>query len=79
MIIVDAAMLDYIAFLSCLEFAVLNSVYHDIILRPKQVICLEGIFLQNDVLCVLPTGYGKTRQRYVPFLEVGKKNFTRCN
>ena len=77
--------LDYIAFLSCLEFAVLNSVYHDIILRPKQVICLEGILLQNDELCVLPTGYGKSdfpsyayvvickernRQRYIPFLEV---------
>ena len=53
-------MLDYIAFLPCLEFAVLNSIYHDIILRPKQVICLEGIFLQNDVLCVIPTGYGKS-------------------
>ena len=53
-------MLDYIVFLSCLEFAVLNSAYHDIIFKPKQVICLEGIFLQNDVLCVLPTGYGKS-------------------
>ena len=48
-------MLDYIVFLSCLEFAVLNSAYHDINFKPKQVICLEGIFLQNDVLCVLLT------------------------
>jgi hypothetical protein len=34
------AMLDYIAFLSCLEFAVLNSLYEDKILKPKQVLCL---------------------------------------
>ena len=53
-------MLDYVAFLSCQEFAILNSFYQDIIFKPKQVICLEGIFLQNDVLCVLPTGYGKS-------------------
>ena len=53
-------MLEYIAFLSCLEFAVLNSMYCNMILKPKQVICLESIFLQKDVLCVLPTGYGKS-------------------
>jgi hypothetical protein len=36
-------MLGYIAFLSCLEFAVLNSVYQNTILKPKQVICLENV------------------------------------
>ena len=54
------AMLDYIAFLACLEFAVLNSLYKETILKPKQVVCLERLYLQNDVMCVLPTGYGKS-------------------
>ena len=53
-------MLDYIAFLACLEFAVLNSLYKETILKPKQVLCLENAYLQNDVMCVLPTGYGKS-------------------
>ena len=53
-------MLDYIVFLSCLQFAVSNSVYHNTILKPKQVKCLEYVYLKNDVLCVLPTGYGKS-------------------
>ncbi|XP_028394542.1 putative ATP-dependent DNA helicase Q1 [Dendronephthya gigantea] len=53
-------MLDYIAFLSCLEFALLNSVYQNTILKPKQIICLENVYLENDVMCVLPTGYGKS-------------------
>jgi superfamily II DNA helicase RecQ len=53
-------MLDYIAFLSCLEFPVLNSVYQNTILKPKQVICLENVYLEKDVMCVLPTGYGKS-------------------
>ena len=53
-------MLDYIVFLSCLEFALLNSAYQNAILKPKQVICLESLYLQQDVMCVLPTGYGKS-------------------
>ena len=53
-------MLEYIAFLLCLEFALLNSVYQDIIMKPKQVLCLESVYMQNDVTCVLPTGYGKS-------------------
>ena len=55
-----SVMLEYIAFLSCLEFALLNSVYQDIIMKPKQVLCLESVYMQNDVMCVLPTGYGKS-------------------
>ena len=54
------AMLDYIAFLCCLEFAVLNSVYQDTVLKSKQVISLESVYLQKDVMCILPTGYGKS-------------------
>ena len=53
-------MLEYIAFLSCLQYAILNSIYSNVILKPKQVICLECIYLKKDVLCVLPTGYGKS-------------------
>lgn len=47
-------------FLSCLNFAIINSSYCDKVLRPKQVICLENLFLGRDVLAVLPTGYGKS-------------------
>ena len=53
-------MLDHVAFLCCLEFAVLNSVYQDAVLKPKQVISLESMYFQKDVVCVLPTGYGKS-------------------
>jgi superfamily II DNA helicase RecQ len=53
-------MLAYIAFLSCLEFAILNSMYGEFNLKPKQVLCLEAVYLQRDVMCVLPTGYGKS-------------------
>ena len=53
-------MLEYIAFLSCLEFALLNSLYQDIIIKPKQALCLESVYMQNDVMCVLPMGYGKS-------------------
>ena len=53
-------MLDHIAFLSCLEIALLTSVYNEIVLKPKQVICLESVYLDKDVMCVLPTGYGKS-------------------
>lgn len=47
-------------FLSCLHFAIIDSVYSNICLKPKQVICLEYIFLGKDVLAILPTGYGKS-------------------
>lgn len=53
-------MLEFSAFLACLEFAVLNSAYHNNILKPKQVLCLESIYLRKDVICILPTGYGKS-------------------
>ena len=53
-------MLKFIAFLACLEFAVLNSVHHNNILKPKEVLCLESIYLRKYVICILPTGYGKS-------------------
>ena len=53
-------MFEFIAFLACLEFAVLNSAYHNNILKPKQVLRLESIYLRKYVICILPTGYGKS-------------------
>ena len=47
-------------FLYCLEFAAQNSFYKEIILKPKQVRCLKCIYLQTDMMCILPTGYGKS-------------------
>ena len=57
---IATAMLDYISFLSCLEIALLNSVCNEIVLKPKQVLCLESVYLDKDVMCVLPTGFGKS-------------------
>ena len=42
------------------EFAVINSLYQEVVLKPKQVVCLESLYLGNDVMCVLPTGYRKS-------------------
>ncbi len=47
-------------FFACLHFAIRNSLYSNIILKPRQVICLEKLFFGSDVLAVLPTGYGKS-------------------
>ena len=40
--------------------AVVDSIYWNVILRPKQVICLEEIFLERNILAVLVTGFGKS-------------------
>ena len=42
---------------------------NNIILKPKQVICLEKLFFGSDVLAVLPTGYGKSL-----IYHIGKKH-----
>lgn len=47
-------------FFTCLHFAITNSLYCNIILKAKQVICLEKLFLGADILAILPTGYGKS-------------------
>ena len=68
-------MLDHIAFFKCLQFAVSNSIYDENILKPKQVICLEHLYLQSDVICVLPTGYGKSLAfQLLPGLMFAKDN-----
>ena len=38
----------------------MNSLYQEVVLKPKQVVCLQSVYLGNDVMCVLPTGYGKS-------------------
>ena len=47
-------------FFSSLQFAISNSSYSNINLKPKQVKCLEAIYCGRDVVAVLPTGYGKS-------------------
>ncbi|XP_028404836.1 uncharacterized protein LOC114527409 [Dendronephthya gigantea] len=66
-------------FLSCLQFAILNSLYSEVILKPKQVICLEKIFLNLDIIAILPTGYGKSLIFcLIPALLFAKKNGVKC-
>ena len=48
-----------LSFLSDLQSA-LSAGYADVILKVKQVICLEALYLRKDVVAVLPTGYGKS-------------------
>ena len=47
-------------FYSSLHFAIVNSSYGNIILKPKQVKCLEAIYSGRDTVGILPTGYGKS-------------------
>ena len=47
-------------FLSCLQYSLTNTVYENIILKPKQVTCFESVFLNRDTLAILPTRYGKS-------------------
>ena len=47
-------------FLNALRYALDSSGYSDIYLKVKQIIILEALFLQKDVVAVLPTGYGKS-------------------
>ena len=49
-----------LAFLRCVQKALLLAGYDDIILKVKQVICLESLYLKKDLVAVLPTGYGNS-------------------
>ena len=44
-------------FLSCVQTALLSLSYDNIILKVKQVICLESLYLKKDLLAVLLTGF----------------------
>ena len=39
-------------FLRCLHFAVVNSEYVSVLLKPKQAVCLEAAYLGRDLLAV---------------------------
>ncbi len=47
-------------FYRSLHWAIVNSSYFNINLKPKQVKCLEAVYSSKDVIAVLPTGYGKS-------------------
>ena len=47
-------------FLSCVQSVLLSTGYNSIILKVKQVVCLESLFLKKDLVAVLLTGYGKS-------------------
>ena len=52
--------LSVFSFLSCLQRALCSFGYENNLLKVKQAICLERLFLKKDLLAVLPTGYGKS-------------------
>ena len=43
-------------FLSCVQTALLSASYDNIILKAKQVICLQSMYLKKDLFAVLSTG-----------------------
>lgn len=46
---------------SCVQTELLSASYDNIILKAKQVYCLERFYLKKkDLLAVLPTGYEKS-------------------
>ena len=45
-------------FLRCVQKALLSAGYDDIILKVKQVICLESLYLKKDLVAVLSTATG---------------------
>ena len=47
-------------FLSCVQTASLSACYDNIILKAKQIICLESLYLKKDLLAFLSTGYKKS-------------------
>jgi hypothetical protein len=49
-----------IIFLICLQFSVINILYANAILKPKQVICLEKLSFGVYILAIFPTGYGES-------------------
>ena len=47
-------------FMTDLDKAIHKSLYTNINLKPKQVVCLEAIYNNKDTIAILPTGYGKS-------------------
>ena len=57
----DSCLKMRLEFLSCVQTASLSACYDNIILKAKQIICLESLYLKKDLLAFLPTGYKKSR------------------
>ena len=65
-------------FYSSLQAAISHSIYSNVNLKVKQVICLEAIYHGRDVVAVLPTGYGKSVIFHLlPSLFLDKINYER--
>lgn len=47
-------------FMRSLHHSITTSYYSNLNLKPKQVKCLEAVYLNRDLVAVLPTGYGKS-------------------
>ena len=47
-------------FMTDLDNAIHKSLYTNINLKPKQVVCLEAIYNNKDTVAILPTDYGKS-------------------
>ena len=65
-------------FYNSLQAASSHSIYSNVNLKVKQVICLEAIYHGRDVVAVLPTGYGKSVIFHLlPSLFLDKINYER--
>ena len=65
-------------FYSSLQAAISHSIYSNVNLKVKQVICLEAIYHGRDVVAVLHTGYGKSVIFHLlPSLFLDKINYER--
>lgn len=51
---------DILTLFKRLQIALHQGGLENVYLKPKQIICLESLFLHIDVVAVLPTGYGKS-------------------
>ena len=47
-------------FMTYLDNAIHKSLYTNMNLKPKQVVCLEAMYNNKDTVAILPTGYGKS-------------------
>ena len=45
-----------IIFLICLQFSIIKNLYSNVILKPKQDICLEKLSFAVYILAIFPTG-----------------------
>ena len=58
--ILKPSTIDPRVFIGCVQESVNDTVYESMNFKPKQIFCMESIFLNQDTLAVLPTGYGKS-------------------